>query len=57
MFAKNLIISIILYICTPFYDNGLKKGFLRTQLSIISLRVFIVNNLNYNKIQKYFQHV
>ena len=30
MFAKNLIISRILYICTPFYDNGLEKGFLRT---------------------------
>jgi hypothetical protein len=54
---KNLIISRILYICTPFYDNRLEKGFLRANKRIISLCVNIVNNLINKKIQKHFQHV
>jgi len=54
---KNLIISRILYICTPFYDNRLEKGVLRANKRIISLCVNIVNNLTNKKIQKHFQHV
>ena len=55
--AKNLIISRILYICTPFYDNRLEKGPKLSHKRIISLCIIVVNNLNNNKIQKYFQHV